>query len=196
MPAFASDKAKRIVSANTITWVGVDYTAAQFVSNLDFRDEAKVVGEYPEKWNLMVLAELLDTLGARSKKLVQTDISGVMKANKSCTTKQIIREEGGSEQTVLSEAIISKKVGAYELKTTQGLGFVIVVDKLVKLENTGCAWPVFFDVMTREILHTERICNDAKGFGFRNYWFNPVKTIIHSDLKGMMKNIRLQSTQN
>ena len=71
-----------------------------------------------------------------------------------------------------------KVVKSYKLKHEKGIGLVFVVDRLVKLQETGCIYVVFFDVSSRKVLKCERVSEKAFGFGFRNYWFRPVKEAV------------------
>ncbi len=179
-----------VLAAPEIVWAGVDYTQARFIGNEDFRDEAAVVGEYPDKWNDLVLAELMDSMHKAFGKTVITDSSHMAEHNDACSTDQVLRQEGGLDDTLIDDSALARLVGSYQLDHDQGVGFAIVVDRFVKSDQQGCSWPVFFDVQSREILYTKRVCEDAAGFGFRNYWFRPVKTIITDDLKRILKDIK------
>jgi hypothetical protein len=55
---------------------------------------------------------------------------------------------------------------------------VFIMDRLVKAQETGCMYVVFFDVASRKVVHSERVCERAGGIGFRNYWFRPVKNVV------------------
>jgi hypothetical protein len=69
---------------------------------------------------------------------------------------------------------------------------VFIVDRLVKKQETGCTYVVFFDVQSRKITHSERICAGAGGGGFRNYWFRPIKGAVEK-LPKMYKAVKAAS---
>ncbi len=77
---------------------------------------------------------------------------------------------------------VAAAVVSWPLAVGEGVGQGIVMDRLVKREAQGCGWVVFFDLSTHEVHFTERKCRVAEGFGFRNYWFHPVKTMLTSSL--------------
>jgi len=77
-------------------------------------------------------------------------------------------------------AELEKQVASYKLTKTSGLGLVFIMDRLVKAQETGCLYVVFFDVSSRKVLLSERVCEKTGGIGFRNYWFRPIKTVIDS----------------
>jgi hypothetical protein len=52
------------------------------------------------------------------------------------------------------------------------------MDRLVKVQQTGCLYVVFFDISSRKVLKYERFSEKAWGIGFRNYWFRPVKDAV------------------
>jgi len=106
-------------------------------------------------------------------------MTAVGTANDKATSKQIEREDGTREEKVnlshLKEKDIASLVKSYKLKHDKGIGLVFVMDRLVKLQETGCLYVVFFDVSSRKVLKCERLSEKAMGFGFRNYWFRPIK---------------------
>ena len=59
-----------------------------------------------------------------------------------------------------------------------GIGLVFIMDRLVKAQQMGCLYVVFFDVSTRKVVLSERIVTAAGGAGFRNFWFKPIKTAV------------------
>jgi len=66
----------------------------------------------------------------------------------------------------------------YKLTKDKGLGLVFIMDRLVKAQQTGCLYVVFFDIASRKVVRSERVCADAGGIGFRNYWFKPIKVAV------------------
>jgi hypothetical protein len=73
---------------------------------------------------------------------------------------------------------IAAVVKGYELKCSKGLGLVFIMDRLVRAQQKGCLYVVFFDISSRKVVYSERLCEKASGAGFRNYWFGPVKHAV------------------
>ncbi len=68
----------------------------------------------------------------------------------------------------LTAADVSTRVKGWTLSSTVGTGLGFVVERLAKQEDKGCARPVFFDVASREVLYTARLCDDLSGMELRN----------------------------
>ena len=67
---------------------------------------------------------------------------------------------------------------ACKLEAKQGIGLIFVMDRLVKNQAVGCMYVVFFDIASRKIVRSERVCGRAGGAGFRNFWFRPIKETV------------------
>lgn len=161
-------------------WCGIDYSLARFIGTDDFREPAEIFPGYLNKWNQLYLEEVFGNLERKLGPL-QVDPRGVFAANQKATAAQIVHEDGPSSilaETHIAAGDIAAKVASYRLENTGGLGLVLIVDRLVKLQATGCTYIVYFDVASRTVLSSSRVCEGASGFGFRNYWFAPVRDIV------------------
>ncbi len=87
---------------------------------------------------------------------------------------------------LLTDAEVKARAASWKVDARTGTGFGILVERLSKEEDRGCAWPVIFDLASREVLYTERLCSSPSGIGFRNYWFNPLADIV----KAMVKKLK------
>ena len=159
-------------SANALVWCGLDYSMVKMIGNGDFRQPAKIFPEMLNAWNGLFMNELLPKLESMDKSL-KSDLKTVNSRNEKATSSQIDRGDG-----TLAETDIAKSVSSYELKITQGLGLVFIMDRLVKAHKTGCLYVVFFDISSRKVVFSERVVANGGGAGFRNYWFNPVKVAV------------------
>ena len=82
------------------------------------------------------------------------------------------------DQSTITTAAIASSVRGYSLSATSGDALVLIVDRYVKLQEAGCVWVVWFDAGTRQVAAANRYCKEASGFGFRNYWFHPLKELL------------------
>jgi len=127
------------------------------------------------------MKEMLPELEKMAKS-VRTDLAAVEARNAKAGASQIEREDGTAEEKVtpthIKESDISAAVHSYKMKNDRGLGLVFIIDRLVKAQETGCLYVVFFDVGSRKVLHSERVCSKAGGIGFRNFWFRPIKDTV------------------
>jgi len=147
----------------------------------DFRQPEHIFPEMLSTWNGLFIKEMLPKLEAMAKS-VRTDIDAVTAPNEGAKSTQIEHKDGSREEMVthseITEADIATMVRNYKLKNEQGLGLVFVMDRLVKAQEVGCLYVVFFDVDSRKVLRSERLIEKAGGYGFRNYWFRPVKGAV------------------
>ena len=165
----------------TLVWCGLDYARVKMIGTEGFEDPAGIVPDKPAAWNSLFMQEMLPALEKLGVRLA-TDTKAVLAGNEKLTAACIVHEDGSRAETVdashITEAQIAATVRGYTLKTTQGVGLVFIMDRLVKAQKTACFYVVFFDVGSRRILHQERMCEAAGGIGFRNFWFGPIKKAV------------------
>jgi hypothetical protein len=151
------------------------------IGTADFRQPEQIFPGMLSSWNELFIKEMLPKLESMAKS-VRTDLDAVTTANGGAKSTQIEHKDGSREEMVtpsdITEADIAAAVKHYKLKNDKGLGLVFVMDRLVKAQEVGCLYVVFFDVDSRKVLRSERLCEKAGGFGFRNYWFRPVKGAV------------------
>ena len=181
--------------ADSVVWVGLDYSRVQMMgTQVDFANPEGIFPDMLNAWNGLFEEELVAKTGkkmvsrleTRLGKPVVSDCEGMTAVNKKASPAQIVSKTGGKEladQSDIADKDIAAAVKAYTLKQTSGVGLVFIVDRLVKApgkksEGWGALYTVFFDIKSREILGSSRGCYKAGGFGFRNYWFRPVKDAV------------------
>ena len=164
-----------------LIWCGLDYSRVKMIGTTDFMRPHEIFPGMLVAWNGLFMKEMLPELEKMSPSL-GSDMAAVGAANDKANAKQIEREDGTREEKVnlshLKEKDIASIVRSYKLKHDKGLGLVFVMDRLVKVQETGCLYVVFFDISSRKVLKCERVSEKAFGFGFRNYWFRPVKEAV------------------
>ena len=167
-------------SSTPVTYFGLDYSLARFIGADDFNEESQVVDYYPGVWNRLWVKERMEDMD-RAIGPVSQEIQVVEPNNSKLTIKQVDHRDGGDSNVTTShitEAKLASLVKGYRWSGTEGLGLVLVVDRLVKLQAVGCSWIVYFDLDTRKIEASSRECAEAGGFGFRNYWFRTAKDLL------------------
>ncbi len=185
---FAADKtakppANPLLKSDTVIWAGLDYSMVRMYGTMDFKEPEKIFPEMFDNWNGLFLTELVFHESARLQKAVgktvKPEIEGMAARNKLAKTDQVIRQDGKfSEETHIKDSDIAEAVRSYKLTSTGGLGLVFIVDRLVKVEQKGAVYLVFFDVATRDVLAQQRVIVKAAGFGFRNFWFRVPKDAL------------------
>jgi hypothetical protein len=193
LAAFAVVRAEEN-SPGSLVWCGLDYSKVKMIGTQDFRQPDQIFPAALVKWNDLFMVEMMPHLESMAKSVV-SDLDAVTARNEKTSDKQVLRQDGTRDEMVtpsdITEADIAKTVRGYNLKHEQGLGLVFIMDRLVKAQEIGCLYVVFFDVNSRKVLYSERLCEKAGGFGFRNYWFRPVKAAVEK-LPKMYKKVSAQ----
>jgi hypothetical protein len=174
-------RAAETASAGTLVWCGLDYSQVKLIGTMDFRQPEEIFPKMLDAWNALFMKEMLPQL-EKMAGAVETDLKAVEALNEKAGASQIEHEDGTRHEKVdathITEKDLAKAVNAYKLKHDQGLGLVFFMDRLVKAQETACLYVVFFDIASRKVVYSERVCSQAGGMGFRNFWFRPVKTAV------------------
>lgn len=170
--------------ATEVVWTGIDYGAVRMVGTTDFNEPDQIFPGYLAKWNGLFMTEMLEELGKRLRADVSASTSHLSDLHRDTGAKtNIVRDDSISpDESYLAPEDIAKRVASYELTAQQGTGLTFIADQLNKPTEKGCYWVTFYDIADRRVLGTSRRCGEARGFGFRNYWFGTVKDVL-SDLR-------------
>jgi hypothetical protein len=174
-------RADDTASSNTLVWCGIDYSMVKMIGTTDFNQPGEIFPGMLLEWNGLFMTEMLPKLEKMAGD-VATDLDAVREKNEKASPKQIVREDGTMSEivdaTTVTDKDIAREVNSYGLKKDQGLGLVFIMDRLVKTQERGCLYMVFFDIKSRKVIYSERFIGKAGGFGFRNYWFRPIKDAV------------------
>lgn len=183
----AADKTKAppgpVAAAETIIWAGLDYSMVRMYGTSDFQSPESIFPAMLNNWNGLFIQELILHKSERLQKAlgkpVKVQTEGITERNQLAKPDQVIRQDGVySEETHIKDTDIAAAVKSYKMTATEGVALVFIVDRLVKVEQKGAVYLVFFDVATRQVLLKERVVVKAGGMGFRNYWFRVVKDAL------------------
>ena len=180
-----------VKEAEHVVWLGIDYSQVQMIGTTDFNDADEIFPGYLEKWNTLYLTEQLEELSARVKQPIKVDVGGVTAANNNASGDQILREAGHIgyvDQPNITRAQREEMLAGYTLDQNSGVGLVFVMEYMLKEAAQACLYVTFVDLSDRSILAEDRQCLAGGGFGFRNFWFRPVKEAT-AELKKTIKNL-------
>jgi hypothetical protein len=116
---------------------------------------------------------------------VNTDISAVTERNEKINSSDIMSSNTGDFNR-LTETDIAGCIKGLGLKGKEGVGLVFIMEGMKKEEKKsyGAVWVTLIDMKTKKVLMTERMEQEAAGFGFRNFWVSIIKkTIVEIDKK-------------
>ena len=168
-------------------YLGVDFTLARAIdapeNTQDIRDR-----HYPGINSLVVNEpDKFDLAKAFRKGTIDHDLELVGKRNTKINPDSI-KSSTTTDYNRLKEEDISKLVKEWDFGGKKGAGLLFVVEGMSKTNKGASIWVTLVDMATNKLLMTERMeGKTAIGFGFRNYWANPLKNVITNIEKNKYK---------
>lgn len=164
-----------------LTYLGIDYTKAKLINDPG-GNPADIKARLYGSMNDLVINEPdnYKIAGAFSRSgAVTNDISAVTAKNEKINADDI-RSSNTGDFNRLTEADIAAAVKALNLKGKEGIGLVFIMEGMKKEEKKsfGSVWVTLIDMKTKKVLMTERMEQEAAGFGFRNFWASIIKKSI------------------
>ena len=175
-------------NSTPLTYLGIDYTKNKLINDPG-GNASDIKGRLYSSMNDVVINEMgknYNIAGAFDRGSgVNTDISAVTEKNEKINVSEIMSSNAGDFKR-LTESDIAGCVKALGLKGKEGVGLLFIMEGMKKEEKKsyGAVWVTLIDMKTKKVLMTERIEQEAAGFGFRNFWVSIIKkTLIESDKK-------------
>jgi hypothetical protein len=185
------------IPVKEVVWCGLDYSMVKMIGgehfDYGFNVPDLIFPGMLDKWNQLFLDEQIDDVAIDLKRRVMIDTDGVKANNQKAGTSQIILQPSDKdtiENTHITPDLIANEVKSYDLKHTNGLALVFIVDRFVCSfkrslmgnnvayirDSGGAVYVVFFDIATRNVISSKREVNGiSSGSSFRNFWFGPIK---------------------
>ena len=175
-------------SSTTLTYLGIDYTKNKLINDPG-GNASDIKGRLYNSMNEVVINEMgknYNIAGAFDRSGgVSTDITAVTERNEKISASEIM-SSSEADYNRLKESDIAACVKALNLKGKEGVGLVFVMEGMKKVEKKsyGAVWVTLIDMKTKKVLMTERMEEEAAGFGFRNFWVSIIKkSIVEIDKK-------------
>jgi len=168
----------QLAGATELVWLGIDYTGVKMVGLEGFNRPDEIFPSLLKNWNGLFVTEMLPDLRERVKKPVRVDVEHMIARNRQATRAQIIEAATLGEN--LRPADVKRMVASYNPVTRSGVGLVLIMDLMLKHEERACLYATFVDLASRTVLDSQRVCHATGGFGFRNYWFSPIKEAVRT----------------
>lgn len=171
-----------------LTYLGIDYTKNKLINNPE-GNASDIQGRLYASMNDVVVTEMEKNykIGDAFSRdgSVNADIKAVTERNGKISSGDIMSSNTGDFNR-LTESDISGCVKALDLKGKEGIGLVFVMEGMKKEEKKsyGSVWVTLIDMKTKKVLMTERMEQEAAGFGFRNFWVSIIKkSLVEIDKK-------------
>lgn len=181
-PAWSQATMKSILTGDTpLTWVGLDFSIARLTTRADFAPLEGSGPAYFARWN-----NLLETEASKY------DLTGALVLNYVKHATAMVRPFNDNVDLTKSwsagdAAIDPEKIPAliqrYDTQGHEGAGVVFIVSNLNKPQGRGDFYVVFFDMRSKEVLHSEMISGKPFGAGLRNFWAGAVNSVV-KEIKG------------
>ncbi|MBK8609630.1 MAG: hypothetical protein IPL84_06725 [Chitinophagaceae bacterium] len=176
-------------SSTPLTYLGIDYTKNRLINDPG-GNASDIKSRLYASMNDVVVTEMspknYNMAGAFDRSSgVTSDISAVTENNEKISAKDIV-SYSESDFNRLTESDIAGCVKGLGLKGKDGVGLVFIMEGMKKVDKKsyGAVWVTLIDMKTKKVLMTERMEQEAAGFGFRNFWVSIIKkTIIEIDKK-------------
>lgn len=175
-------------NSTPLTYLGIDYTKNKLINDPG-GNASDIKGRLYNSMNDVVVNEMgknYNIAGAFDRSGgVTTDISAVTARNEKINASDIM-SSAPSDFNRLAESDIAGCVKALDLKGKEGIGLVFIMEGMKKEEKKsyGAVWVTLIDMKTKKVLMTERMEQEAAGFGFRNFWVSIIKkSIVEIDKK-------------
>lgn len=164
-----------------ITYLGIDFSHAKYFGNTGTVDTLEMIGLF-NKINDLIVVEYnkYDIKSAIKKDSVLLNISLTKKINTSIDKNKLLTKNY-KELDKITKDSVQKIVKNYNLdEYSDGIGFVFIVDHLIKRTEEEFFWVTFIDMKSKEVILTEKLYQIAEGFGFRNHWARPFYLILEN----------------
>lgn len=176
---FAQTKSDVFRPEVAVTWLGLDFTSAKLLGDRERFGSESDVRHLIDAWNDLILKEpdkfdIAKTIG-RTKVENAVEIT-----NEHNTELDVMSMFSNEEKDYLhiKTSDVEEIVAGYDFKSLSGIGLMFNVESFNKLNEEGSIWITFIDMGTKEVLFTERMVAEPKGFGMRNFWAGCIYTIL------------------
>ncbi len=152
---------------STKVWLGIDYTAAKFISSADFPKPFEIMSLMRE-WNNFVITEAskYDLYTAFQTSKISIDLNQVTNRNAEIDPSKSISDSDYNLDESQAKAIAL----SYDFSEIDGVALLLVAESYNKRKVEGSYWLVVVQAKTKEVLFTKRYVAAPRGFGLKNYW--------------------------
>ncbi len=168
-----------------LTCIGVDYSATRFTPRYKFGPLDEAGPAFFNRWNMLLETEPdkytpCPQLKVNDCKVVTSYVEPV---NREVKVPEVWNKpELGPEG-------VQELVSRYRTEDQPGIGMVYIAIKYDAPAERADYFVTFFDMATRQVLHTEKVSAEPGGAGLRNYWASTIIK-VNEQLKGIRKKLQ------
>jgi len=174
-----------------ITWLGLDFSAAKLLGDREKYGSESDVKHLMTSWNELILAEpdKYNVAKAVGRSKVTNAIEVVNDRNSEVDAQAIFTDDQ-KDYLHIKPSDVEAMVSGYDFKGKTGIGLVFIVETFSKPNVEGSMYVTFVNMGSKEVLFTEHLTGEPKGFGMRNYWAGSVFNVLTKMQKKEFENWR------
>jgi hypothetical protein len=161
---------KDIAKTDSVVCFGLDFANAKFVG--DFPNRKNILESGFDTWNSMLVSS--DILKKYKEEPFLYDFTPTSKVNRLIKENDIF--------SILPQSLtvekIQKIIASYDPVIKKGKAIVFIVESFDKNLEEARIWFVYFQIETRQILHTEVLVSRAFGINVINHWGTAIQRAI------------------
>jgi hypothetical protein len=154
-----------------VTWLGLDFSNAKFLGDREKFGSESDVKHLMTAWNELIIneAEKYNVAKAVDRSKV-TNATEVTTARNGEVDVQAMFTDNQKDYLHIQPSDIEGIVSSFDFKGKTGIGLVFIVETFSKPNEEGSMYVTFVNMGSKELLFSERLTAEPKGFGMRNFW--------------------------
>ncbi|HEY9006235.1 hypothetical protein [Ohtaekwangia sp.] len=167
----AQDRSDVFKEDAKITWLGLDFSNAKLIGDREKLGSESDIRHLIEAWNNLIVSEgdKFDVAAAIDKKKIEKNIQPTLDHN---ATLDVLSMLSNAEKDYihLNRDGVAEIVASYDFKGVSGIGLMFNIESFSKMNEEASMWVTFINIDTKEVLFSERVVAEPRGFGMRNFW--------------------------
>ncbi|SKC51342.1 hypothetical protein [Ohtaekwangia koreensis] len=167
----AQDRSDVFKADTKITWLGLDFSKAKLIGDREKLGSESDIRYLLESWNKLIVneEEKFDIALAIEKKKIEKNIQPTLDHN---ATLEVLSMLSNAEKDYLhlNRDGVAEIIASYDFKGLSGIGLMFNIESFSKLNEEASIWVTFINIDTKEVLFSERVTAEPRGFGMRNFW--------------------------
>lgn len=177
--AVAQDRSDVFREDAKITWLGLDFSQAKLIGDREKLGSESDIRHLIEAWNNLIVTEgeKFDIAVAIEKKKIEKNIQATLDNNAQLDVLSML-SNAEKDYIHLNRDGVGEIVSSYDFKGLSGIGMMFNVESFSKMNEEASVWVTFIKLDTKEVLFTERVTGEPRGFGMRNFWGGALFMIV------------------
>lgn len=174
-----------------ITWLGLDFSHAKLLGDREKFGSESDLRHLMTAWNELILnePEKYNVAKAVGRQKVTNAIDVTADRNGEVDVQAMFTDDQ-KDYLHIQPSEIEGIVSSFDFKGKTGIGLVFIVETFSKPNEEGSIFVTFVNMGSKELLFSERLAAEPKGFGMRNFWAGCVYGVLTKMQKKEFENWR------